>query len=83
MIPRKIKNYTQVMLAPSNMTQTECKGLAVRVEPLELEAGIVFTSSSAWEPTPKELEILNAGGSVVVSVVGQQPPMFIFAEEQE
>jgi hypothetical protein len=43
-----------------------CAPLAVRVE------GIAF--SSAWEPTPAELELLKAGGNVVLTVFGGPPP---------
>jgi hypothetical protein len=47
----------------------ECAHLAVRV------AGNVW--ESAWEPTPDELAMLNAGGSVLLSVVGGQPPVML------
>lgn len=30
---------------------------------------------SRWEPTPDELETLNAGGSVELQVIGYQPPV--------
>ena len=35
---------------------------------------------SAWEPTPRELAILNAGGSVILSIIGGQPPVMLGAE---
>lgn len=35
---------------------------------------------SAWEPTPGELELLNAGGKIVLSVVGGQPPVMLQVE---
>jgi hypothetical protein len=35
---------------------------------------------SRWEPTPDELEILNAGGSVELSIVGRaHPPVSLIA----
>ncbi len=36
---------------------------------------------SAWEPTPGELEQLNAGASVILRVVGWQPPVAIYVEK--
>ena len=30
---------------------------------------------SAWEPTPDELALLNAGGTVVLRIIGWQPPV--------
>ncbi len=35
---------------------------------------------SAWEPTPKELDMLSAGGSVVLRVWGWQPPVALYVE---
>lgn len=33
---------------------------------------------SAWEPTPQELEILNAGGKILLSVMGSvHPPVML------
>lgn len=32
---------------------------------------------SAWEPTPDELRTLNAGGSVLLWVMGSQPPVML------
>lgn len=38
---------------------------------------------SAWEPTPAELEMLNAGGSVVLRVVGWQVPVALYVEPSQ
>lgn len=35
---------------------------------------------SAWEPTPRELEQLNAGGQVVLRVYGWQVPVALSVE---
>lgn len=32
-------------------------------------------SVSRWEPTPKELEMLKAGGSIELWIMGRQPPV--------
>jgi hypothetical protein len=79
MIPRRIKNATGVFGAPMDWDQKRdgnCVGLAVRVTP--------FTRNpffeSAWEPTPEELAQLNAGGSVILRVIGGQPPVALYVE---
>lgn len=37
---------------------------------------------TSWEPTPEELNALNAGGSVVLRVLGTtHPPVLIYVEE--
>lgn len=38
---------------------------------------------SRWEPTPSELAILNAGGSVELWVQGPQPPVMLQAAPME
>jgi len=45
------------------------KGLPVRDELVD-GYNIMHT---AWEPTPGELELLNAGGKVIVSLIGNNP----------
>jgi hypothetical protein len=47
-----------------------CGRLHVRVLPGKV-------CESAWEPTPDELAALHAGGSVILSVVGGQPPVML------
>ena len=42
----------------------------------------VPTMITAWEPTPTELEALNNGGSIYVSIYGTvPPPMLIWAAD--
>ena len=53
------------------------KGLAVRRE----DFGGVSGMTSAWEPTPSEIELLRNGAKVHVSVLGGQPPMFLSVGE--
>lgn len=38
---------------------------------------------SRWEPTPDELAILNAGGSVELWIIGRQPPVMLQAVPAE
>lgn len=74
MISRIIKGWTNTFI------REDCFDLYVRVE-LDEEYGTVFCS--AWEPTPKQLEILNAGGSIVVKIISNgQPPLMLDAEAQ-
>lgn len=36
--------------------------------------------TSVWKPTPEELDILNKGGGISLSIIGrQQPPIYIGA----
>ena len=35
---------------------------------------------SAWEPTPRELEMLNRGGHVILTVCGWQVPVALSVE---
>ena len=55
--------------------QPEYKTLPARVENLE---GGAKVSTSAWRPTPEELERLNQGACIELSVICQaQPPVMI------
>lgn len=55
-----------------------CGHLAVRM--FQREDQTVAYCESAWEPTPKELEMLNAGGQIVLRVVGWQVPVALYVE---
>jgi hypothetical protein len=51
------------------------RGLPIRDEKLEDGSPVMV---SAWEPTPQELAILNAGGKVMLSVIGTaHPPVLL------
>ncbi len=79
MIPRRIKNATHLLRPPVDWNEARdgrCVDLAVRVN-----GNGDF--ESAWEPTPEELAVLNAGGSVVLRIVGGQPPVMLYVEPQE
>ncbi len=76
MIPKRIADATHFLGAPKNWrpeANGQCSHLAVRV----VEDNVW---QSAWEPTPRELELLNAGGAVVLSIVGGQPPVALSVE---
>ena len=79
MIPKRIAGATRYLGAPQGWEPERngpCGHLAVR----DVTAGSLPICESAWEPTPKELALLNAGGSVVLRVVGGQPPVMLYVE---
>ena len=67
MIPLRHEMASVIMTAPPG--QPEVRDLHVAI--------IDGCSVSRWEPTPAELAILNAGGSVELWVMGQQPPVML------
>lgn len=70
MIPRRILGATTAFRAPEGWDDGEhgkCATLHARVD-----GGVI---STAWEPTPDELALLVAGGSVILSIFGLQPPV--------
>lgn len=76
MIPMRIANANLRLGAPKNWdekTHGKCVEMSVRQE----EGGVFAT---AWELLPRELELLNNGGSVVLRVVGGQPPVNLTVE---
>lgn len=75
MIPRRILGATHNLGAPTGW-DPERDGFC-GVLPIRAAEGCCL---SAWEPTPDELEILNAGGSVILQVRGGQPPVMLWAE---
>ena len=74
MIAKRIAGATHRLGAPSNWTEGDgkCHALSIRQRDGCCE--------SAWEPTPAELEMLNAGGSVILRVRGGQLPVFLYVE---
>jgi hypothetical protein len=72
LIPLRIAGATHIMRAPA-----DCPG--VRDLHVILYGGISY---SRWEPTPAELAILNAGGSVEMRVLGGQPPAHLLVAER-
>lgn len=75
MIPVRIAGTTHYLGAPKGWEPEKdgnCVHLAVRVTDNLWQ--------SAWEPTPGELELLNAGGKIILSVIGGQPPVALSVE---
>lgn len=79
MIAKRIVGANNVLGPPKGWDPSRngpCGHLHVRVS----AAGGALRCESAWEPTPEELRILNAGGHVILSVVGGQPPVALYVE---
>lgn len=80
MIAKRIKGCNVNMGKPKDWDeekQGKCHALAVRV--LQIPEGD-FVCESSWEPTQNELEMLNAGGTVILRIYGQQPPVMLYTE---
>lgn len=79
MIPKRIAGATHNFGRPYGWNAErdgDVFALAVRT----VAHGGTVRCESAWEPTPDELAILRAGGLVILSVVGSQPPIMLSAE---
>jgi hypothetical protein len=79
MIPRHIAGSTHHFQPPQTWDEERnggCSGLHVRVT--EGNA-----CASAWEPLPDELEALNRGGSIIITIYGGQPPVSLHVEERD
>jgi hypothetical protein len=68
MLPLRMQGATIIMKVPRGQ-EDDVRDLHV--------AEIDGCSVSRWEPTPAELDTLNAGGSVELWVMGRQPPVFL------
>lgn len=83
MIPRRIHGFNRMLGAPLGWDKERdgsCSGLAVRVVGDPRDGLNHVQCKSAWEPTPEELALLNAGGSVILTIVGGQPAVMITVE---
>lgn len=81
MIAKRIAGWNAAPGAPQGWNPErdgECGALPVRAT---VNAdGTVAMCESAWEPTPAELAALNAGGQVVLRVIGWQVPVALYVE---
>lgn len=67
MIPLRPQNTTRVLATH----QDEYKQLCIVDVKIEDGNNVMI---SIWEPTPKELEILNTGGKVCLGILGTTHP---------
>lgn len=66
MLPLRISNATRILAE----TQDEYYALAILDEIVDDSPQM----TSVWEPTPKELADLNAGGAVRLTIIGKHHP---------
>lgn len=81
MITRRIAGATHYLGAPAGWQPDkdgDCGYLAIRTEGNPRQGS--GWCESAWEPTPRELEALNNGGSVILRIIGWQPPVALYVE---
>jgi hypothetical protein len=72
MIPLRIEGANAIMRAPPGQ-----EGQVRDLHVLVVEEGDTQHFVSRWEPTPEEIEVLNAGGSVELWCMNGQPPVFV------
>lgn len=78
MNPVKIEGANKTLTKPSNWDEGQsCGDLHVK----EVTDGIYYSVSSAWLPTPAELEALKAGKPLILTVAGRtMPPVILHVE---
>lgn len=85
MLPKVIKGWNAAPGAPANWDPEKqggpCGILHIRCTGSPWTPGSYC--ESAWEPAPKELAMLNAGGQIVLRVVGWQVPVSMYVEPPE
>jgi hypothetical protein len=78
MIPKRIEGASHYFGAPKGWSTDDpvCAHLAVRV------SGVAGHKvyESAWEPTPRELDLILKGGTIVLRVLGMQSPVMLYVE---
>lgn len=80
MLPVPTKNATHSYGPPPNWneeTMGKCGHLSVRAQ--EGKGG-VLESVSTWKPTLEEINYLQEGGSVILTVCGKQPAVSLHVE---
>lgn len=85
MLKRVINGFTAVLGAPKDWDPErdgDCLGLAVRVHPHGAGPGQAKWIESAWEPTPAELDQIMVGHSLILRIVGWQPPVALYVEAE-
>lgn len=75
MIAGRIDRFTRYLGPPPDF-QGRCLSLAIRDHKRSNGDNEML---SAWEPTPAELALLNAGGHVILAIVGEvHPPVALY-----
>ena len=80
MLPVRIEGCTRVLGAPSDWQPEDngpCCGLAIRDETID---GLPYMTS-AWEPMPGDITAIEAGGRIMLRLVGNShPPVAVWVE---
>ena len=79
MIPKRIEGATHILTPPANWLAHEgvISNFAVR----KSGGGMQAIYESTWEPTPRELEFLLRGGTIVLRLAGgAHPPVMLYVE---
>lgn len=90
MLKRVIDGWNAAPGAPASWNPEkdgQCGALPIRVHPPEaLQAGpnraAVQWVESAWEPTPREMTAIMLGRSIILRIIGWQPPVALYVDEQ-
>lgn len=75
MIPAVITGWNRTFKKPDQMSDEECRDLKVRVQRFQIGSGReCFAFTSAWSPTPQELEAIQAGANIELTIIGMSHP---------
>lgn len=78
MTPVNFPQANRVFTKPEGWTDEQCGDLHVWAGEVE---GVGPVNISAWQPSEKDIEAINAGKPVFLSVCGQGlPPVSVFTE---
>lgn len=78
MMPVDFKEANFTFLKPKGMTDDECGDLRVFLGKYPDETPCII---SKWRPNKEDIEAINAGQPIWVSVIGTQtPPISLFTE---
>ena len=87
MKPIRTKDETHLFQAPPDWDKEaygECGELGVCVSPLDPnDPSSPLTYTSSWAPSHEELDTLNAGGVITVTLVAEQPPLVLGVKPYE
>lgn len=63
--------------------QDEYSNLCIKDEIVDVEGvGVCASMVSAWEPTPQQIAMINAGGRIHLRILGEvHPPISLWVEE--
>ncbi|PIZ31268.1 MAG: hypothetical protein COY40_02555 [Alphaproteobacteria bacterium CG_4_10_14_0_8_um_filter_53_9] len=71
MIIKKIDNHTRDLSPPEGVSGDDCGHLFIR----DVKTYLGNEMYSAWEPTPKEIDLIKNGATIYLGIIGTQHPM--------